>query len=369
MADVVEGGTDRRTGRLWGAVAACAVVALGAVALTSRDTRHAAPRTGPSPISQAEFGDPLLDDGYDVPGPLSDLPRWSGPLPSLLAAEDGALVRRANGAAEPLPVGDPSDVLGVPGGNVVVSSGPDPASPGPAWFVPSGGAPVRIGTGQRVAPALGPGTVWLTTWRVVGDATYVTARLVALDGSGVRRTVRLPRGTDLAAETPRGLWLVPDGSSYVWDPVTRRKVADLRGNVFRWSSGRWGVRASPGCTGDTCHAIVDMHDGTSRPLPGFDDGAMPAVSPDGRWAVSWVRSGEATSRLRAVDLTTGNAFVVRGSEIGVQYPDRPPEWSADSRLVLLRAYDERGQVVVGWAPGTGAFGVVLDTSAMWAVAE
>jgi hypothetical protein len=361
-----------------------AAVAAGALVVSHLPTAAPHPaahphRAGPTAQAAALPG-PARPDG--VIGPVLRLDGQlrlplTGPQPSWYWPGTG---RRERIGGLPL---EPSGYLftKVPGGWLVqpaaaVHFGPPARSgcgicvapPAPVYYLAgNAAAATEVGTANRVAAGLTPGTLWLTSYPPGANPATAAglAREVTTDGTAVRPPVRLPAGYVITQATTRGLLLGsasprPGRDPYqLWDPAGARP-----GRAFGLLMAASGTQVAwvPACARSCRLHVLSLASGTDTTvaLPPGSSVANGAFSPDGRLLALQISSGGdgggLAMQLDVFSARTGRLSVVPGTWVssdalvGFGWP------AGDDRLVAELSFTTKVQVAA-WRPGADRIAV------------
>jgi hypothetical protein len=382
--DIIRHGDDPEPGHRarWRRVLlVAAVVAVAAVIVVEHAPhgRAARPRLGSAPItgslrrSGAGPAGSTAPDGIIGPGgPFSGrikLPR-TGIRPSWFWPATGRA--RVIGG---LPANYPGYMFTrLRGGWAVAPASVDPVTcggcaglPVPVYYLPADARSATVvGTADQVAPAVGPGAMWLTTYPANVNPHTVggTAREVTGTGRAVVPPVRLPAGYEIDQATIRGLLLAPiiNGSGparyLLWSPAgTRGTFSDVlaaSAGVIAWSSP---------CAATCPVHVLNLATGRAAlVLPPAGNSVINAVfSPDGRYLAlgvsygSGAEDGDLTMKLEVMQVRTGRIQVMPGTRVstdamtGFGWPD-------NDELVAELSFTTKVQVV-SWSPGTARIAI------------
>ncbi len=244
--------------------------------------------------------------------------------------------------------------------------------PRPVYFLADRARSVAaVGVADRVAPAVEPGALWLTSFPAGADPARVAwfAREVRVGGATVGAPIRLPAGYLIDAATDRGLLLVravqagPAPVYDLWNPVLGTVSRTFRG-VIAASAGQ--IAWTSGCASRCLLDVLDLATArqTEIVLPEASSAARGAFSPDGRLLaleLSFGNGGDGgatATRLEVATAPGGRLTVVPGTWAssdaltGFGWP------SDDDRLVAELSFVTKVQVA-SWRPGARRLAVAV----------
>lgn len=380
--DIVSRGDDRDPGHRTGwrrSLLVAAFVAVAAVIVVEHvpHGRHADHRLGSASITRsgqrsgAGPASSAAPDGIIGPSvPFGDrikLPRtgirpsWFWPatgrvqvIGGLPANYSGYMFTRLNGgwAVAPASV-DPVSCSGCIGLPVPVYYLADDA-----WSAEA------VGTADQVAPAVGVGAMWLTTYATNVDPRAIggTAREVSGTGRTVIPPISLPVGYEIDQATSRGLLLAPiiggprPARYLLWSPARARRIFT---DVIAASAG--AIAWLPRCAATCLVHVLDLATGkVTLVSPPAGNSVIDAVfRPDGRYLALGVsfgfKDGDLTIELEVVRVRTGRVQVVPGtwvsSDAMVGFG-----WPYGDELVAELSFATKVQVV-SWSLGAARLAV------------
>ncbi|HEV2891535.1 MAG TPA: hypothetical protein VGX28_14275 [Frankiaceae bacterium] len=198
-----------------------------------------------------------------------------------------------------------------------------------------------VGDATYVAPAVDGTSAWLT----VGDR----ARRVDARTGEVVETVTLPPGTYPVSEVRSGLVLRLRGKpndSEIWDPKVRAVVQKIVGGAYP-GNDRYVVVRFASCDSE-CVRVLDTENGIPETVEVFDGATeLPALSPDGKWLVGWVRDGNVLG-LVAYEVGSYDFVALRG-EIPAGMATSLA-WSHDSRTLYTAVHKGTQGGILAWSP-------------------
>jgi hypothetical protein len=202
------------------------------------------------------------------------------------------------------------------------------------------GPPMTIGRSWFFVPSGRADHLWLVDPPSDGNDEV---GLREVDAAGeVTATTAIPPGT-YAMGGVGDLLVVQDAADLnLFDPARRSFTTSLGPAVLLATEGD-RLAVTEGCDGCAAIRVIDLgapdEDDTVETSGHPTDAAF---SPDGRWLAIWALSEDGTAAsLDLLDLTTGEATPIRGSEAG---PYADVVWSNDSSWVFVMS---RGEVQSG----------------------
>ena len=245
-----------------------------------------------------------------------------------------------------------------------------------------GAAPLGPVSARARSPSWGPAGEWLAFES--DRESFRDVYRIARDGTGLKRLTENREGNFEPAVSPDGAWIAfassRDGDAEVY--VMRPDGGEER-RLTAFHRDDWGPRWSP--DGRTI-AFLSNREGGDRVFLVAPDGtglrrlsadsaaspdtaasasaqeADPAWSPDGRRIAITLRTRDGASRVRVVDVTTGEAREVAGTG----GKDSHPAWSPDGRFLAFTS-EKNGDADV-WlarADGTGATRLTRSLGPDW----
>jgi WD40 repeat protein len=196
---------------------------------------------------------------------------------------------------------------------------------------------LQLGAARAVYASTAPGRVWTVAPGPptgTGAVVWTTNELDVHTGAPI--TTRLAPDAALGV-TDAGLVFerqTTSGARFdVWDPATGRIVRSVAASTAFASvldaRGRWLLYADSSCN---CTQLVDVHDGTQRPLPGSAQAA--GLAPDGQSVA--LSTGGAAGTWSVVDLASGSVTPVPA--LGLE--GARPVWSPDGRWLFGATYED-----------------------------
>lgn len=246
-------------------------------------------------------------------------------------------------------------------GLAAVIAGPDQVIVRPADYVPGyevsdGGAaralPAALGQGGMTIPGPRPGQVWVTVRANTRVDGYSVMRLATMAGTRVgRSTLDLPAGGFLSVPDGQGYALAQEGDA-VYDvrPTGARRVT--AGTLAAVGPTAWLVNRCQSAA-RCVNVVIDPATGARRTLPDPADYPIPSwppgvISPDGGLAALPSYGKDHSAAVRFVDLRTGAEHSVTAALGGQGWPALA--WSPDSRWLF---WITPGGAVQAMDPRTG----------------
>jgi hypothetical protein len=246
-------------------------------------------------------------------------------------------------------------------------------APLPVYFIADGAPAAReIGVASVIAPAAGPGVLWLVSYRPGADMSTAagTAREVGSAGTSLGPRVTMPAGYVIDQGTRAGLLLVreqpgsrPDEYE-LWDPGTRRVTRSFP-NLIAASATE--IAWTPSCAGNCGVDVLDLPAGRVRDVtvPARSTATEGEFSPDGDLlallvTTSSLEGGPAIeNQLMVATVASGRINSVPGTAVGSGIA-LDFGWQPGSELLIAdvtadaqhQIPGEGGQWQIGvWRPG------------------